>query len=96
MTNIQRRVVRAIEEAPCLAVGGMAFVLGRTVFGVHGDPDDLAVELRWNDEMGCACEALFTEQSLAQAKIGGNGIRMFDSLGTEVELTALRFEPAYV
>jgi hypothetical protein len=96
MTNTQQRVLRAIKESPCLVVGGEAFVRQRTTYGIHDDPDDLAVEIQWEDETGCRWEAQFTEQSLAQAKIEGNDMRMLDLLGTEVVLTALRFEPAFV
>jgi len=52
MTEVQRRVLRAIETVHALEVGDGVFVEGRTIRGIHGDPEDIAVSVAWSDEKG--------------------------------------------
>lgn len=79
-----------------MVVDDGASVERRTIFGIHGDPDNLAVRFEWSDEVGYVWEVDFTEQSLNEAKIEGNRIRMSDSLGEEVIVTVFQLEPASV
>lgn len=96
MTDTQQRDLRALEMSHSLAVGGDALVEKWIVHGVHGDPSDIAVSFEWSDERGYVWGLDFTEQSLAEAKIDGNRIRMVDSEGEEAAITVFQLEPVRV
>ena len=96
MTATQKRVLRALEMSHSIAVDGDAFVEKWIVHGVHGDPSDITVSFEWSDENGYIWELDFMEQSLAEAKIDGNQIRLVDSEGEEVSVTVFQFEPVRV
>lgn len=96
MTEIQRRVLLAVERGHTLGVGDGVFVESTIVHGVHGDPNDIAVSFEWSDDKGYIWEVDFTEQSLVDAKIEGNRIQMIDSVGEEVVITVFQLQPANV
>lgn len=96
MTDTQTRILLAFEMSHSLAVNGEALVEKWIVQGVHGDPSDVAVSLEWSDESGYIWELDFTEQSLAEARIDGNQIRMVDSEGEEVVIGLFQLEPVRV
>lgn len=96
MTQTQQRVLRALDSEHVLEVGDGMFVEKRTIYGVHGEPDDVAVSFEWSDDKGYIWEADFTERSLAKAKIEANKIQMPDSQGEEVIITAFQLEPAHI
>ena len=66
------------------------------VHGVHGEPRDVALSIEWSDERGYVWELDFTEQSLNEAKVDGNQIRLIDSEGEEVVITVFQFEPTRI
>lgn len=96
MTDTQRRVLHAIETGHALEVGDGVFEEKRTIHGIHGVSDAIAVSFEWSNEMGYIWEADFSEQSLSEAKIDGNRICMIDSGGEEVVLTIFQLEPAHI
>jgi hypothetical protein len=96
MTDTQQRILRAIEMGHALEVGTGLFVENRTIYNVHGESNGIAVSFEWSDEKGYIWEVDFTEQSLNEAKIEGNQIRMVDLRGEEIVITVFQFEPAQV
>lgn len=96
MTALQQRVLRAFEAGHALQIGDDAFAEKWLIHGVHGEPGDVAVSIEWSDGMGYVWELDFTEQSLSEAKIDGNQIRMIDSEGEEVVITVFDLEAARI
>ena len=96
MTDIQQRVLHALETGCALEVDDGVFVESRTLHGIHGDPDSIAVSFEWSDENGYIWEVDFTEQAISEAKIDGNQIRLIDSANEEVVVTVFQLEPAHV
>jgi len=96
MTETQRRVLRAIEAGCLLEVGDGAFVEKSVIHGVHDEPNEIAVSFEWSGGSGYVWELDFTEQSLNEAKINGNQIRMIDSEGEEAVITVFQLEPCRV
>lgn len=96
VTAMQQRVLRALGGGNVLEVGDGSFVEKTVVHGVHGQPNDIAVSFEWSDERGYVWELDFTEQSLNEAQIDGNQIRMIDSEGEGVAITVFQLEPARV
>lgn len=97
MTSKQDRILHALSNSDCLFVEPGFLVEQRTIFGMHGDETDLAISLQWHDATGCEWEADFTEESLMNASMTQNRIRLNDSEGENVsvelyELKSARFD----
>ena len=90
MTPNQQRVIDIIANSEIVLMGPNGAIESRTIFGVHGDDDDLAVSLAWHDACGNMWEADFTEQRLDQAAFAENEITIVDSLGQRVTLSPMK------
>jgi hypothetical protein len=93
MINKQERVLRGLADSTVLLVEPGYWVEERTVHGLYGDRDDLAISLRWRDADGCLWEADFLEQSLMDATIHGNRVVLKDSEGASVAIHAHLLKP---
>jgi len=94
MSLKQRRVLRLLSDSHVLAVEpGPCVVETRTIHGVHGDGDDLAVSLTWKDEHGCEWAADFSEGSLDHAKVSKRRLQIVDTTGELMVLTPFRCVP---
>jgi hypothetical protein len=93
MTNKQDRILRALSNSDCLFVEPGFLVEQRTIYGVHGDETDLAISLQWRDTAGCQWEADFTEESLMNASMTQNRIRLNDSEGENVCVELYELKP---
>jgi hypothetical protein len=94
--NKQRRVFDALSNAGLILVQPGFPVEQRTIFGLHNDPSDLAISLKWHDTEGCEWEADFMEGNLTNASVAQNRITLNDSVGENVcvelyELTLGKF-----
>jgi hypothetical protein len=96
MTTKQQRVLHALSESDVIFVEPDCLVKERTICGVHGDDDDLAISLRWHDSAGCEWEADFSECSLRTAGSNGNRITLKDTSGADIRLLLHKLEPANI
>jgi len=96
MKSKQKRVLLALAYSDALHVEPGFPVEQRSIFGVDGDPTDVAISLQWRDIEGCVWEADFTGQSFVEADITRNRITLHDSQGDRVCVSVHRLKPAKV
>ena len=92
----QSQVFRALSNVGLILVQPGFPVEQRTIFGLHDDPSDLAISLKWHDAEGCEWEADFTEGNLANASVAQNRIALNDSAGENVCIELHELTPAKI
>ena len=91
MSSKQQRVLQLLSDSQVLTVEpGFFIVETRTIHGVHGEGDDLAVSLTWRDDRNYEWAADFSEDSLDAAKVSKRNVQIVDTTGELVGLTPLR------
>lgn len=90
----QKRVFHAMSNAVLILVKPGCYVKQKTIYGLAGEPSDLALSLKWRDAEGYEWEADFTEQCLEKATMRRNRIRLNDSDGDSVCLELYELTPA--
>ena len=95
-TKLQRRILRALEAACAVKLGDDTFVEKWIVHGARGNSQDIAVTFEWSNKDGYVWEVDFSWQSLNEAQISGNEIRLIDSDGEEAIISAFQLAAARV
>lgn len=86
MTARQRFMLNVFRRAKLLTVEPGFVVESRTIHGIYGEPDALAVRITWRDCLGCEWAADFSEASLAVAERQRGRIKLLDMLGETIWL----------